>query len=53
MAVAAQNPALRLIRKMGLVRPVELESRGIPRAYTEDRLVEQPVIGLFAKLGWN
>ena len=24
----------------------------MPHAYTEDRLVEQPAIGLFAGLGW-
>ena len=24
----------------------------MPHAYTEDQLVEQPVIGLFAALGW-
>ena len=24
----------------------------MPHAYTEDRLVEQPAIGLFAELGW-
>ena len=23
-----------------------------PHAYTEDQLVEQPAIGLFAELGW-
>ena len=25
----------------------------MPRAYTEDQLVEQPAIGLFAELGWQ
>jgi type I restriction enzyme R subunit len=25
----------------------------MPYAYTEDRLVEQPAIGLFAELGWT
>jgi type I restriction enzyme R subunit len=25
----------------------------MPHAYTEDRLVEQPAIGLFAELGWT
>lgn len=25
----------------------------MPHAYTEDQLVEQPVNGLFAELGWN
>jgi type I restriction enzyme R subunit len=25
----------------------------MPHAYTEDQLVEQPAIGLFAELGWN
>jgi type I restriction enzyme R subunit len=25
----------------------------MPHAYTEDQLVEQPAIGLFAKLGWT
>jgi hypothetical protein len=25
----------------------------IPHAHTEDQLVEQPAIGLFAKLGWQ
>ena len=24
-----------------------------PHAYTEDQLVEQPAIGLFAALGWQ
>ncbi|HZR16860.1 MAG TPA: hypothetical protein VFE51_05990 [Verrucomicrobiae bacterium] len=24
----------------------------MPHAYTEDQLVERPVIGLFAELGW-
>lgn len=24
----------------------------MPRAYTEDQLVEQPAVGLFAELGW-
>jgi hypothetical protein len=24
-----------------------------PHAYTEDQLVEQPAIGLFAELGWR
>ena len=25
----------------------------MPNAYTEDQLVEQPAISLFAELGWN
>jgi len=25
----------------------------MPHAYTEDQLVEQPAIGLFAELGWS
>ena len=25
----------------------------MPHAYTEDQLVEQPAIGLFAELGWE
>jgi len=25
----------------------------MPYAYTEDQLVEQPAIGLFAELGWQ
>jgi hypothetical protein len=25
----------------------------MPRAYSEDQLVEQPAIGLFAELGWS
>lgn len=25
----------------------------MPHAYTENQLVEQPAIGLFAKFGWN
>ena len=25
----------------------------MPHAYTEDQLVEQPAIGLFAELGWQ
>ena len=28
-------------------------SRPMPHAYTEDQLVEQPAIGLFAALGWQ
>ena len=31
MAVSPKNPTLRLIREMGLVRPVDLDTRGIPR----------------------
>jgi hypothetical protein len=27
--------------------------RIMPHAYTEDQLVEQPAIGLFAELGWS
>lgn len=25
----------------------------MPHAYTDDQLVEQPAIGLFAELGWH
>jgi len=25
----------------------------MPHAYTEDQLVEQPAIGIFAELGWQ
>jgi type I restriction enzyme R subunit len=25
----------------------------MPHAYTEDQLVEQPAVGLFAELGWS
>lgn len=25
----------------------------MPQAYTEDRLVERPAIGLFAEVGWQ
>lgn len=25
----------------------------MPRTYTEDQLVEQPAIGLFAEIGWR
>lgn len=25
----------------------------MPHAYTEDQMVEQPAIGLFAELGWQ
>ena len=25
----------------------------MPHTYTEDKLVEQPAIGLFAELGWQ
>jgi len=32
MAASPKNPVLRIIRQMGLVRPVDLETRGIPRA---------------------
>lgn len=51
MAVAAQNPVLRVIREMGLVRPVDLESRGIPRAelyrLVRKGLVERQSRGLY------
>jgi hypothetical protein len=30
-----------------------LQIDAMPHAYTEDRLVEQPSIGLFAALGWT
>src|SRR3989304_5809284 len=32
MAASPKNPVLRITRQMGLVRPVDLESRGISRA---------------------
>ena len=32
MAVSPKNPVLRLIRQLGLVRPVDLETRGVSRA---------------------
>src|SRR3970282_289593 len=32
MAASPKNPVLRIIRQMGLVRPVDLETRGISRA---------------------
>lgn len=40
MAAPRKNPVLRLIEKMGLARPVELEARGVPRARLY-RLVRQ------------
>jgi hypothetical protein len=36
--------------------PLRHTSQGLifmPHAYTEDQLVEQPAIGLFAELGWT
>ena len=51
MAVATQNPTLRLIRQMGLVRPGELEARGVPRAQlyrlVQKGLVEKRSRGLY------
>src|SRR5437870_3924306 len=32
---------------------MQLDQRMSPHAYTEDQLVEQPAIGLFAELGWQ
>lgn len=32
MAASPKNPVLRIIRQVGLVRPVDLETRGISRA---------------------
>ncbi len=32
---------------------VLIEVNPMPHAYTEDQLVEQPAIGLFAELGWQ
>jgi predicted transcriptional regulator of viral defense system len=52
MTVASQNPTLRLIRRMGLVRPGELEARGVPRAQlyrlVRKGLVERQSRGLYA-----
>ncbi len=32
--------------------PLVDQQNAMPHAYTEDQLVEQPAIGLFAELGW-
>jgi len=54
MAVASHNPTLRLIRQMGLVRPGELEARGVPRAQlyrlVRKGLVERQSRGLYAAI---
>lgn len=33
MATSARSPLLRLIRRMGIVRPIDVEAHGIPRAH--------------------
>ena len=38
--------------KCRVVRPSEGDNVSV-HAYTEDQLVEQPAIGLFAELGWH
>lgn len=53
MAGSAKSPALRLIKKMGLVRPIDLEARGIPRAelyrLVEEGLVQRQGRGLYTR----
>jgi predicted transcriptional regulator of viral defense system len=51
MAIAAQDKALPLIRELGLVRPAELEARGVSRAQlyrlVQKGLVERQSRGLY------
>jgi predicted transcriptional regulator of viral defense system len=51
MAIAAQSKVLPLIREMGLVRPAELEARGVSRAQlyrlVQKGLVERQSRGLY------
>ncbi len=47
MADSARSPVLRLIRRLGIVRPIDLEAQGIPRAQLY-RLVRE---GLVARQG--
>jgi hypothetical protein len=66
--VATRNTAIRLLANFSMSldrkRPLQLTERtgdrqatnrhnAMSHAYTEDQLVEQPAIGLFAELGWK
>ena len=48
MAASSKDPVLRIIRQMGLVRPVDLETRGIPRAQLY-RLVRKGLVARQAR----
>ena len=48
MAASPRNPVLRIIRQMGLVRPVDLETRGISRAQLY-RLVHKGLVARQAR----
>lgn len=51
MADSARSPVLRLIRRLGIVRPIDLEAQGIPRAQlyrlVREGLVERQGRGLY------
>jgi predicted transcriptional regulator of viral defense system len=53
MPSPAKRPVLRLIKEMGLVRPGDLEARGIPRSelyrLLEEGLVERQARGLYTR----
>ena len=57
MPVPAKRPALRLIKELGLVRPNDLEARGIPRSelyrLVEEGLVERQARGLYTRANHN
>jgi predicted transcriptional regulator of viral defense system len=38
MASSSKDPVLRLIRQLGIVRPIDLEAHGVPRAQLYDRV---------------
>jgi len=48
MAASPKNPVLRVIRQMGLVRPLDVETRGIPRAQLY-RLVRKGLVARQAR----
>lgn len=51
MATSARSPVLRLIRRIGIVRPIDVEAHGIPRAHlyrlVREGLVERQSRGLY------
>ncbi|HKZ74426.1 MAG TPA: type IV toxin-antitoxin system AbiEi family antitoxin domain-containing protein [Steroidobacteraceae bacterium] len=51
MTTPVRSPALRLIRRMGIVRPIDLETHGIPRAelyrLVREGLVQRQSRGLY------
>jgi predicted transcriptional regulator of viral defense system len=51
MAASGKNDVVRLIKKMGLVRPVDLETRGVSRAQlynlVDQGLVARPARGIY------